>query len=117
MDFDLNKRAQLSAMAATEGFKIFIEDIMEPEAKKFITALVNVPAGNDEAVLAAHKLAKAAAQYYQGCIDRLNAEVELYRQSPKATDKPQDVTDGNLDFGESITDEQAAAILDLMGEF
>lgn len=93
------QRAHLSALVSTDGFKV-LKDIMELECEKFKVCLINADPSNASAVLAAHNLAKSAAQFYVAVMNRINAEVEAYRLAPRASDAPEDITDGRIDFGE-----------------
>lgn len=99
MDFDGIKRARLASFIVTDDFKL-IQEICEDELKKFELKFINTKVQDDKEVLANHALWKAAAQFYQGIINRINSEVELYRLSPKVNDKPEDTTEGVLDLGE-----------------
>ena len=91
------ERAHLSVLVTTDGFKI-MQKLMEDEVKKFNLLLIN--ASNTDDIIAKHNLAKAAAQFYQGVIDRVNQEVLVYHKAPKSTDKPLDMTSGLLDLGD-----------------
>lgn len=90
-------RAQLVHLTTTEGFKI-LNRMMRAEVDKFVLAHINADAGDESAVLASHKVAKAAAQFYEGIISRVNEEVALYASSPKVGEKPVDVTEGLIDM-------------------
>ena len=85
------EQAQLSAFIHTDGFRI-LDSIMKDEVLKFNTALLNAKKSED--VLQAHNLAKAAASFYQGVLNRINSEVYAYANTPKITDKPVDITEG-----------------------
>src|SRR5579872_1579906 len=86
------ERAALAVMTAMEGFHA-LKKLMESEVAKFAVKLINTKAEDEAAVLAAHKMCKAAAQFYQGIMDRVNAEVEAYTHTPRAGDPPMaDVT-------------------------
>lgn len=100
-DLELNgiDRAHLNVLVTMEGFKV-LQNIMESEVEKFKVALLNANPSKHDEVIAAHQLAKAAAMFYAGVVKRLNSELELYRNSPKASDKPIDATEGLIDLGE-----------------
>lgn len=100
-DFTLTygERAQLSAITPQPGFGVLLH-LMQSEADKFITSLINADPASPEDVLTKHLLAKAAAQFFQGITNRVNEEVALYTNAPKANDKPVDITAGVLDLGE-----------------
>lgn len=90
------ERAHLYATYSSEGFKIF-QQILESEVAKFRVALDNADPANERAVLAAHQMSKAAAQFYTGLVRRVNEEINLYTNSRQG-DKPVDVTEGVLDL-------------------
>jgi hypothetical protein len=98
-ELDMLDGARLSALVVTDEFKV-LQRIFESELQKFNTQLLNANPANKEEVLANHALAKAAAQFYQGVVNRINSEVEAYRYSPKLSDKPEDVTENVIDLGE-----------------
>ena len=75
--------------------------ICSAEVDKFFVRLVNANSAEANAVLAAHTLAKAAAQFYRGLELRINEEMTQFRGAFMTTDKPEaDVTEGLLDLGE-----------------
>jgi hypothetical protein len=96
-DYKLSQieQAQLAAFIPTDGFQI-LDKIMKGEVAKFNTKLLNCEKPED--VLIAHNLASAAAKFYQGLINTVNAEVYSYINTPKSTDEPVDVTEGFLDM-------------------
>lgn len=96
------ERAYLAAWINEESFKI-AQKLMEDQVKRFNIDLVNATKSED--IIAKHNIAKAAAQFYQGFINRLNQEILFYHQAPKATDKPIDITQ-NLDM-DNIAEEMA----------
>jgi hypothetical protein len=99
------ERAHLAQWLTEDSFKI-VQKLMEDEVKKFSLNLLN--ASNTEDIIARHNLAKAAAQFYQGFINRISQEVLVYTQSPRSTDKPVDVTAPLLDLddiAEAMADE------------
>jgi hypothetical protein len=91
------ERAQLATWLTDASFGI-VQRLMEDQVKRFNLDLVN--AVKTEDIIQKHNLAKAAAQFYQGFINRINQEVLVYRQTPKSTDKPVDMTAELLDLGE-----------------
>jgi hypothetical protein len=93
-----NERAQLVLTANTEGYAT-LHRIFRSEVDKFWLDLVNVKAGADAEVIAKHKLAKAAAQFYEGATQRVNEEVIQYTAAMRAVDAPRDDTEGVLDIG------------------
>lgn len=103
---DRGEQALLTQMYYQPGYKI-LHRVFRAEVDKFFLALVNTPADDIEAVVAAHKLAKAAAMFYEGITNRVNEEVLQFSAAPKASDAPIDIT-SVLDIGDSY--EQAAAL-------
>jgi|HubBroStandDraft_1064217.scaffolds.fasta_scaffold657523_1 hypothetical protein len=97
MDYELTQadRARLSAFLNTDEFKI-LDSLMKSEVFKFNTALLNEK--EPEKVLQAHNLAKAAASFYQGLVNRINAEAYIYKNTPRPGDDPIDITEGALDL-------------------
>ena len=87
------EQAQLAALIPTEGFQI-LNRLMKEEVSKFNVSLLNAKKSED--VLIAHNLAKAAAMFYQGIINRINAEVDEYKNVPKPGDVPIDPTEAVL---------------------
>jgi hypothetical protein len=82
------------------GFQIF-QRICSAEVDKFFVRLVNADSSDQNEVIAAHNLAKAAAQFYAGLEKRINEEVTQFVGTPMNNDKPEaDVTEGTLDLGE-----------------
>ena len=96
-------RAQLAHTMATPGF-ILVNKIMRAEVDKFIIRLIKVDETDENAVLASHRLSKAAAMFYQLVIDRLNSEVQQFMYEATEPSKPSDPTAGLIDLGESAPD-------------
>ncbi len=93
-----DQRGQVAHTIATPGF-LLVNRIMRSEVDKFIIDLINVPEGDDVSVVAKHKLSKAAAQFYELVISRLNFEAGLFmRESSGGV--PSDPTEGMIDLGE-----------------
>lgn len=99
ISLDRGEQAQLLQCVATPGYKI-LNRIMRAEVDKFFLALLNTRAGLETDVLAAHKLAKAAAQFYEGVTERINEELIQFQNAPMSTDRPIDPTAAILDLGE-----------------
>lgn len=97
-------RADLAVLVGTGGFRI-IQKIMRSAVDKFILSLVNADSASDAEVLAKHKLAKAATQFYAQVIKDVNEELIQIKNEPKPTDKPIDVTAGIFDIGDTATEE------------
>jgi hypothetical protein len=106
--------ADLATVVAMNGMKV-LQKIMRHECDVFIVDIIN--ATNDVDVLAKHKLAKAAAQYYTQVVNRINEAMILYRHAPKDTDKPLDSTEGIFDIGEVASSEDEDEENFLGGEF
>jgi hypothetical protein len=102
MELTQVERAQLSAFQSTEGFQLICL-IMKNELIKFNTALLN--AKKPEDVLIAHNLASAAAKFYEGVLNTIEAEIAIYTGTPKPGDRPFDVTDGVLDLQNYVEEE------------
>jgi hypothetical protein len=98
-ELDDQARAHLAVLVGMDGFKI-LQHLMEDEVKKFNLKLIN--ASKPEEVIHAHNLAKAASQFYQGVINRLNNEIDFYQHAPKVTDKPVDSTSQVLDLDDAV---------------
>lgn len=99
IELEHNERALVAQTTATPGYKI-INRIMRSEVDKFIVDLINAPEEDDKAIIAKHKLSKAAAQFYQAVVDRVNSEVHMYMAAVQNGVAPVDVTAGMLDLGE-----------------
>jgi hypothetical protein len=99
INLDRSEQAALAATVATPGYRI-IHRIMKAEIDKFYLSFLNAPVGNDDEVLARHKLGKSAAQFYAGVTGRINEEVSQYTSASRANDRPFDETEGILDIGE-----------------
>lgn len=98
-DYETNhgERASLFATTVTPGFDV-LQHIMGSVCLKFQEKHMLTNPGTAEATQA-HYMAKAAAQFYETVISRVNHELLLYTNAPKAGDAPEDPTDV-LDMGE-----------------
>jgi hypothetical protein len=92
-------RGQLSQTLASPGWLI-VEKIMRSEVSKFIIDLINAPEGNDVAVVAKHRMSKAAAQFHTGVVRRINSEIQQYAATQGKSSPPIDPTEGLVDLGE-----------------
>lgn len=103
-DYQLERveQAALASVVPTDGFRV-IHRIMKSEVDKFVVRMINTDPANEKTVIAAHLLSKAAAQFYQGVINRINEEITIYHHAPKASDKPVDITEGLIDLGEAVS--------------
>ena len=98
------ERAHLMQVVNTEGFNVF-NRLCEYECEKFKVKLLNIDSAKADEIVAAHALAKAAAQFYAAIMNRVNAEIETYTKTPKFTDKPVDVTEGLLNIDDIALEE------------
>jgi hypothetical protein len=110
-----DQRGQIAHTIASPGF-VHINQIMRAEVDKFVIDLINVPEDNDAMVVAKHKLSKAAAQFYQLVINRLNSEANQFIRDASESSAPiVDPTEGLIDLGEHA--QAGDDPLDLLGEF
>lgn len=94
-----NERAAVAQTVGTPGYKVIHGRIMRSEVDKFIVSLINAPEEDDSAIVAKHRLAKAAAQFFQAVTERINNEVQQYVAAVKASGPPVDPTEGHIDLG------------------
>ncbi len=93
------ERGMVAQTVATEGYSV-INKIYSNEISRMILDLMNKDAANDAEVLAAYKVAKAAAQFHEAVTARLNFEVSMYINFNKKEDKPVDLTEEAIYYGE-----------------
>lgn len=99
LQLDDADRAHLVQIASTEGFKV-VQRIMKTEVDKFVLAAINADPADEAAVLTAHRMVKASAQFYQGVTNRINEEQLLHFNNMfKHNDTPVDATEPLLDLG------------------
>lgn len=91
-------RAMVAQTVGTHGWKV-IERIMRSVVDKYLVALINVDESDDKAIVAAHKLSKAAAQVYTDSMSRVHQEVQQYYAVAGVPTVPVDVTEGLIDLG------------------
>lgn len=96
---DHTQRSEVANTVLTPGYQ-HINRIMRAEVDKVIIDLINVDEDDDALVLAKHKLSKAAAQFFQRVVNRINHEVEVYRSTIAEVGEPVDMTEGIIDLGE-----------------
>jgi hypothetical protein len=89
------ERAHLATWLTEDSFPI-VQKLMEDEIKKFNLNLIN--SSKEADIIHNHHLAKAAAAFYQGLINRINQEIFIYRNSTKKGDKPVDATEAVLNL-------------------
>jgi hypothetical protein len=99
LELQRHDRAALSDTCNTPGFKV-MQRIFEDEVQKFFTVLMNLPSGTKD-VLESQRVARTAAQLWQGGIDRINAEVHYLSEELRAEKKegPIDPSEGLIDLG------------------
>lgn len=97
-------RTQIAQTITTPGFH-YINLIMRTEVSKFAMDLVNSEEGDDKAVLAKHKLSRAAALFYARVISRINSEAQLGSSNLAGEEVPSDPTEGIIDIGPSASTE------------
>ena len=99
LDLQRHQRAALSDTCNTPGFKV-IQLIFEEEVQKFYAALMNIESGTIK-VLEGQRVAKTAAQLWQGGIDRINDEVNYLREELRGErpEAPVDLVAGMIDLG------------------
>ena len=92
LNLDEQDRSLLSSYVKQQGFDI-LQKLMEDQVRKFNFKLLNTNPSDERAVLAAHYLAKAVAQFYQGLIERLEQElqIEVFNNRNKSIVEP-DIT-------------------------
>lgn len=95
-------RSQQAALAQTcsptnEGWRV-VHLICRSEVDKFILDAINTDATKEADMLMRMRLAKVAAQLYEGVTNRINYEVQKYTGGV-ASKEPVDVTEGLLDIG------------------
>ena len=97
-NIDDKERAHLWVLVTTDGWQVYQEKILEPIINRFNTLLMNTNPSDEKQVLANHALAKAAQMVYAGIAERLNHQIEIYRNG-KEKKEPEDSTNGILDLG------------------
>jgi hypothetical protein len=98
------ERVELAQAVNMAGFRA-IQKIMRSAVDKFILATMNADIANPREIIAKHRLAKAAIQFYAQVVKDVNSELSLALSLPHPSDKPVDVTEGILDVGEGVTGE------------
>jgi hypothetical protein len=89
--------AFLATLASQPGFKV-LQKIMRSGVDQFTVSMINTDESDEKAVLARHKLSKAAAVYYTWVTNVINNTIQEYIYSTP-TDKPVESAE-NLDIGE-----------------
>lgn len=103
LTIDPSDRAHLAQIATSAGFRV-LQRLMRAEVDKFVLAQINADPANEAEVLAAHRMAKAAAQFYQGVTNRINEELFQFNNANVATPTvADDVTEQLLDL-DSVVD-------------
>lgn len=107
LNLEKHQRAEISDTVKTPGFR-WIQAIFEDEIQKFFIALLNLPSGG-ESVIEAQRVAKTAAQVYEGAMQRVNSEIAYLHEQLRA-EKPQepiDLIDGMIDLGPNASTQLA----------
>lgn len=91
-------RAMVAQTVASPGWKV-INRILRSEVDKYLIALININESDDKAIVAAHKLSKAAAQVYTAAMARINHEVNQFIAVSGPPTEPVDMTEGLIDLG------------------
>lgn len=97
--FTHDQRAQIAHTIATPGFE-HINRILRSIVDRFVLDLINVDEDDDNAVLGKHKLSKAAAQFYESAVSRINWESQQFMRDASGPVEPTDPTEGSIDLGE-----------------
>jgi len=88
--------SNLVLMLRSEGFSV-MQKIMRQKCEDYKTVLMNSDPADHAAVLAAHVMAKSAAQFYESVAQDINEMVAMY-QVAHTQQAPQDMTEGALDI-------------------
>lgn len=84
-EYELTQEERTALVAyGVQAFSV-IKKIMEGEVAKFNVALLNCKVTEQNEILAAHTLAKAAAQFCVQVINRVNTEVYNFQHAQDAT--------------------------------
>ena len=94
---DERDRSNLASVVVMPGYRV-LHRLLRAEVDRFILALINTDAKDDAGVIAAHRLAKAAAQFYEGVTSRVNEIVRNHLESSRQDEKPIDITENLLDL-------------------
>ncbi len=97
-----HEQGALALVVAEEGYQV-IHKICKTEIDKFILRLINEDATDPGSVLEAHRIAKAAAQFYAGITNVIKQNVEAYMSGKTIQQAPVDLTEGILDIGPVAT--------------
>lgn len=93
-----NDRAAVAQTVATPGYAV-IHRIQRSMVDRFIINLMNASEEDEATIVAKHRLAKAAAQFFQMVTDRVNHEIQQYTAAVKQDGPVIDVTEGMIDLG------------------
>lgn len=98
LDIDDGEAGTLVSFMSHPGFLVW-QKVRKAEFQKFFTKLMNTDSVSEDQVLENFRVAKIAAQLYQGETNTLNEIRVQYTSAPRDMDKPVDVTEGILDIG------------------
>lgn len=98
--------ASLALVVGQDGYKV-IHKLIRHEVDRFILALVNIDSTRAEAVLEGHRVAKTAAQLYDGVTNKINRVVESYYSAKQSgVGIAPDSTEGIIDIGPHATTQE-----------
>lgn len=81
-------RAVLSSAIKQEWFDL-LQKIMEEEIRLLNVKLINTDGSDENAIVANHRIAKGAAMFYKGIIDRLNEELSQHAYNAQKMGTPE----------------------------
>ena len=102
LDLDASEVGLLVALMAHPGFHTWVK-VGRNQVQKYFSRLLNTDSTTPEQVLENHRLAKLSAQMFQGFVESLEHLRTVYVSS-SGIQKPVDVTEGILDYGEQVLD-------------
>lgn len=77
---DDRERAVLVGYSQSEGFHL-LQKLMEEEIRELNVKLINTDGADEASIIANHRIAKGAAQFYIGFINRLKSELLIEQYS------------------------------------
>jgi hypothetical protein len=99
--------ANLASLRGHPGFPV-LQKMLRSLVDKYAVAMINVAETDEKEVLAKHKMAKLAAQYYVSFVNSINNVTELYIATRPQT-KPVESAEG-IDLGEFTLDTEESLI-------
>lgn len=117
VSFTQDERAQIAHTSHTPGF-LHINRIMRAQVDKFVLDWINVDEDDEKKIIAKHRLSKAAAQFYQLVVSRINWEIQQFTHEANVSTAPTDPTEGMLDLGKfAHPDDPEDKVEDLLHNF